>query len=148
MRISDWSSDVCSSDLETDAMLFKECYRILKPNGILRIVVPDVSLFCKNYATNNREWFKRWEQLLFIQSPSPERAKRRLTTPMEAISFVTQEYGHISAWDFETLKAYLEKAGFSKIQHVAFRQGENSDLFIELDDAERKFVSIYVEAKK
>jgi SAM-dependent methyltransferase len=128
--------------------LLAECHRILKPEGVIRIVVPDLSIFIRNYADDNKDWFATWEQLLFLGSSDSERAKRRLTSPLEAISFVTQEYGHRSSWDFVTLKAYLEHAGFRNVMQTAFRQGQCEKLLIDLDDNERKFVSLYVEAVK
>lgn len=133
---------------ENNKMLFKECYRILKPGGIIRIILPDVSLFINNYTHNNIEWFKRWEETMFTTSIDPKRAKRKLQTPIEAISFITQEYGHRSAWDFEALKIYLENAGFSKITKKSFREGEDEKLLIDSDLNSRRLVSIYVEAKK
>lgn len=128
--------------------LLAECYRILKPAGVIRIVLPDLSLFINNYSSGNDEWFAAWERLMFTHSSEPERARRRLASPLEAISFVTQEYGHKSSWDFHTLKAYLEKAGFLKVMETVFRQGEIPELLIDLDEEDRKFVSFYVEAVK
>src|SRR5579871_2098668 len=36
-------------DRESGASLMRECYRVLKPNGILRVVVPDLEFSCKLY---------------------------------------------------------------------------------------------------
>lgn len=130
------------------AHLLAECRRILKPDGIIRIVVPDVSLFIMNYAADNKAWFATWERLMFLGSSDSERAARRLTSPLEAISFVTQEYGHRSSWDFLTIKVYLERAGFRNVTQTEFRRGRCDSLLIDLDDNERKFVSLYVEAVK
>ena len=127
-------------------LLLSECRRTLKLGGVIRIVVPDLSLFIQHYADNDGHWFAAWEQLMFLSSSDSERAKRRLTSPLEAISFVTQEYGHRSSWDFVTLKGYLERAGFGSVIQTAFRQGQCDKLLIDLDDNERKFVSLYVEA--
>ncbi len=155
LRICDASIDgvFCEHTFEhftynTNQMLFKECHRILKPGGILRIIVPDLSLFIKNYIENNLEWFQKWEQLMFIASNSLERAKRRLKTPLEAISFVTQEYGHLSAWDMDTLMGYLKESGFSEIKRTSFMSGEDKMLLLDDSSEARRFVSIYLEAKK
>lgn len=128
--------------------IINECYRILKPNGVIRIVLPDLSLFIRNYCEENSDWFDKWEKLIFIDSSDPERARRRLLTKLQAISFVTQEYGHQSAWDFATLEAYLAKSGFREISRTTCRQGRCEELLIDLDDEERTFVSLYVEAVK
>jgi hypothetical protein len=67
---------------------------------------------------------------------------------MGAVSFITQEYGHVSAWDFETLKVYLEKNDFRDITRSGFRMGRCVKLLADLDSKDRRFVSMYVEAVK
>lgn len=126
--------------------LLKECYRILKPDGIIRIIVPDVSIFIKNYCLNNDDWFSEWEKRVFIESNDVNRRNRRMVSKMTAISFVTQEYGHVSSWDFETLEIFLSRANFEKIEKTAFRQGSNKKLL--RDDDSRVSISLYAEGSK
>ena len=133
---------------EEAGRLLADCHRILKPGGVVRIVVPDVSLFIRSYADDDKYWFATWEQLMFIGSTDAERAKRRLTAPIEAISFVTQEYGHRSSWDFAMLKGVLERIGFRNVKQTEFRRGQCDKLLVDLDEADRRFVSLYVEAVK
>ena len=132
---------------EVDALL-SECRRILKPGGAIRIVVPDLSLFLRNYSEGNRQWFREWERMMFRDSIMMVRSKRTLGSPLEAISFVTQEYGHSSCWDFETLRNHLERSGFRDIVQVSFGKGNFERLHVDLDAEDRKFVSLYVEAVK
>ena len=98
---------------------------MLKPGGKLRLVLPDIGLFARRYAAGDRAWFEQWEKIMFIESEDPERRRRRLTSPMAAISFVTQEYGHVSCWDFETVEAVLTRVGFSQVELSAY--GEASE---------------------
>lgn len=128
--------------------LLGECYRIMKKETAIRIVVPDVSLFITNYSSNNTSWFEKWEELYFRNSKSEERSKRKLNTPLEALSFVTQEYGHQSSWDFQTLSHYLRKNGFTEITRCDFMKGTHPPLLIDQDEEDRKFISIYIEARK
>lgn len=135
-------------DYSSDLQMFQECYRILKPGGVFRIILPDLSLFLKAYVNNDENWFKEWERMYFTTSKDSNRAKRKLKTHLEAVSFVMQEYGHISAWDFNTLKAYLSEVGFTTIEQTEWRQGKVSELLIDTDMDTRKHVSIYLEAVK
>lgn len=155
LRIESNSTDgiFCEHTMEhltykQNEQLFRECHRILKPGATLRILVPDVSLFIINYANGNKEWFKKWEDIMMVRSEDPERAKRRISTPMEAISFVTQEYLHVACWDFETMKHYLEKNGFRDVKRTAHRQGEQQNLLMDCEDEGRMHVSLFLEAKK
>ncbi len=133
---------------DENARLFRECFRILKDNGVIRLIVPDLSIFIHSYVSGDSGWFAEWERNMFIDSPLPDRARRRLRTPLQAISFVTQEYGHVSCWDFDTLRTLLEDSGFSEIRKVGFREGQNPALLIDRDLPARRQVSLYVEARK
>lgn len=128
--------------------LLSECHRLLRPGKRLRIVVPDLQLFLENYAAGNDAWFAAWERCYFLESEDPARARRRLATNLQAVSFVTQEYGHISCWDYQTLKYYLEKNGFCHIVKTGFREGGDPLLLADMDHRERRMVSVYVEAQK
>ena len=128
--------------------LLAESYRIMKSGARIRIVVPDVSLFVRNYCEKNSAWFSKWEELYFRDSPDAERRQRRLGSPLEALSFVTQEYGHQSCWDLETLSNHLSKNGFVDIVRCGFMQGGDPALLVDQDEEDRKFVSLYVEAAK
>lgn len=132
---------------QADALL-KESHRILKPGATIRIVVPDLSLFIMNYHENNSEWFSKWEYLMFQSSRDEARKKRRLASNLEAISFVTQEYGHVSCWDVKTLSTYLTNNKFKEITQCSFMQGSDEKLLIDQNEEARKFVSLYLEAMK
>lgn len=128
--------------------LLKECNRVLKVGGVIRIILPDLSKFIEAYQTDNSRWFDDWESLMFTNSNDHSRSQRRLSTPIEAISFVTQEYGHLSCWDQQTIQLYLKRANFVKIEEKSFKNGSVVGLLADLDAEDRKFVSLYVEASK
>ena len=39
---------------EEATFVFNECYRVLKPNGIIRIIVPDFGSLVENYLSNKK----------------------------------------------------------------------------------------------
>ena len=107
-----------------------------------------MSKFTKALEENDTEWFKKWEQFYFIEAKDPKRAKRRLKSPLQALSFVTQEYGHISSWDVKTLTIFLKEGGFSEVKEVEWKKGIVPQLLIDTEVDSRRFVSMYVEAVK
>jgi len=124
------------------ARLLAECLRVLKPGGRIRIIVPDVSIFARNYVAGNTQWFEDWEREML----GPR--GKRLFTPMQAISFVTQEHGHRSAWDFESLQSLLAQVGFADVQRADFGVGAEPRLIRDRNLKSRIMTSVYVEASK
>lgn len=115
--------------------VLQECYRILKPGGTLRIVVPDGELYLDLYHDNHAGCKE-------VKLPFQEGYK----TPMERINGLFRNHGHLFIYDFETMKINLEIVGFREIKKVAYRQGRDEKL---LKDSEwRKVESLYVEAVK
>ncbi len=122
------------------AKVLAECRRILKPGGRLRVIVPDLSIFAGRYVAGDGGWFGEWEKEVL------EPRGRALATPMQALSFVTQEYGHRSAWDFATMRHFLAEAGFVEIRQCGLREGGDPRLLRDRTDRDRTLVSLYVEA--
>jgi len=122
--------------------LVGECFRVLKPGGRIRVIVPDLSIFVARYQANDLAWFREWERVTLLPRG------RRLVTPMQAISFVTQEYGHRSAWDFASLAKVLGDAGFIDVEAASWRRGYDARLLRDQDLDSRRLVSVYAEAVK
>lgn len=122
--------------------LVGECFRVLKPGGRIRVIVPDVSIFVARYQANDVAWFREWARVSLLPRG------RQFVTPMQAISFITQEYGHRSAWDFASLAKVLGDAGFADIEATGYRRGRDPRLLRDKDAESRRLVSIYVEAAK
>lgn len=128
--------------------LLNECHRILKPGGILRIILPNISKFANAYSNGDQAWFDEWERIFFLSSPDAKRSKRRIKSPLQALSFVMQDYGHISAWDVPLLNRFLLDSGFSKAEEKSHRNGAIEELLIDTNVEGRLYVSLYVEATK
>jgi len=120
---------------------FNECqraisdfHRILKINGVLRIVLPDGGLYLDLYNKSRTE-----KNVVF---PYPVFDKEML--PMMYINRVFYEPDHKFLYDYETLSLLLERAGFINIRKTAFREGKDKNLLI--DNEHYKVESLYVEA--
>lgn len=116
-----------------------ELYRILKPDGIIRVIVPDAELFLDLYQKE-----KNGENVSFPYVT--EDAVKRGYTPMMAINRIFRGHDHKYAYDLRTLKMLLKNAGFQSICKVDFMEGTDKNLLV--DDEGRKIESLYIEAFK
>ena len=132
------------SHLEGDNAL-SECYRILKAEAKIRIIVPDLSILIERYCSNDDEWFQNWQDLV-LKVPSRHYMKKYFTK-MFAINFTANYYFHKSCWDFESLEKALSTHGFINIRKCDYNVG-TPELLIDSDSKDRKLVSIYIEGKK
>lgn len=105
--------------------LLLECKRVLKSGGTLRIAVP--SLECA---------IARYEEL--------RKSGDRMAS--EAIRKLTQEYLHLSVWDYERLEYELETLGFVDIKQCSYKSGRDNKLLFDLEA--RREGNLYVEATK
>jgi hypothetical protein len=75
-----------------------------------------------------------------------EKFNRKISTGCSAIRNITQNYFHLSTWDFQEFKQYLLDAGFKNIKEMTFNesQDEKPKIFIE----ERFWETLYIEVSK
>ena|ERR1700731_1816289 len=131
--------------LEEAPLFLADCYRVLQPGGVIRVIVPDVEKYIRAYCTEG------WEQLAKVRPLLPDHIDvhfgSRFNTKMEVLNVVFRQYfEHKYAYDFPTLEFALRRAGFSDIH----RQGFGKSLLPELciDNPDRVSESLYVEAVK
>jgi predicted SAM-dependent methyltransferase len=107
--------------------LFRECRRLLKPGGVLRLGVPDFGRYARDYAADNG----------FISSVRPGRP-----TSLLAMAEIAYCYQHVSMWDGQTLIALMEEIGFTG---VTVRSSGDSRLDPVPDTDYREPETVYVE---
>jgi hypothetical protein len=110
--------------------VMREMLRTLRPGAWARIIVPDLGRFIDFYNGDRRD---------------PEYVER-FSFGAEAISFLTQNFGHVSVWDATLLQAVLTEVGFAEVRIVSY--GTGTDTRIVKDSPGRRWESVYVEAQK
>jgi predicted SAM-dependent methyltransferase len=141
-------------------IVFNEIYRVLKENGILRLVIPDVEKSIKEYVVRNNEYklFQRRK----------ERAKERYGLEYTLFQCLKEDFlsrtgqnhllgeyalAHQNAWDYESIVKDLQIAGFQtrKIKKMNY-QISQCDYFsfegVFPSEADEDYRSLYIEAIK
>lgn len=133
---------------EEAVMILKECYRVLKPQGLIRIVVPDLEIYAKRYLMRDLAFFEQKEgecaadRFLISLGLGHQKIKPLSRRLYERFVEDTQ---HKWMWDFDSLTHTLDSCGFTNIKKTKFRQGRVPDIEI-LDNRPKE--SLYVEAAK
>lgn len=107
------------------ARLLVEMRAALKPDGVVRIAVPDLAFAIALYAAGEKK--RMLEDYFFVDTLSSYLAR------------------HKYMYDFELLSAMLSDAGYRDIRKCEFRQGAVPDL-IHLDN--RPEETLFVEARR
>ena len=105
--------------------IFRECYRILKPGGIIRITTPDlaflVGLYSKNQTDQQRAYIE-WATKNFIKNAPAARDVYVIN------KFFYCDWGHQFIYDKESLAAALSSAGFIKLTFHQVGESEHEYL--------------------
>ncbi len=129
--------------------LLSELYRVIQPDGILRIICPDLELHAAMYHENRSEFFKPFLKR-FEEYRKTEPRKYWLVRTKGGVfntRFVERFYHHRWMYDFETLDICLREIGFQEVVRQAHRKSLLDDMGI-LDSEEGKEESLYVDAVK
>lgn len=120
--------------------VLRDFHRLLEAGGTLRIIVPDAGRYLQAYASRDESL---WAELGWDKAHWPA----DLLSPMHAINHVFHQEGeHYFGYDFETMAKVLNAAGFSHVEHMAFRKSVDPELAIDRDEHAK--YSLYVDAVK
>lgn len=113
--------------------LLSELYRTMKKDAYIRVTVPDIEKYVNYYIGN-------------YSNINLEEFDKRFETKCSAIRNISQNYYHLSLWDFMEVKTCLEEVGFRNVSKMKF--GVSKDEKLALDIPERSWETLYVEAQK
>ncbi len=127
----------CLEHIELDEARanMREWHRVLKPGGIVRIIVPDGEIYIDGWIAHRSgkavelPYARQWGE----------------ATPMMSINRVSRD-AHKYLYDYETMALLLREAGFRDVRKCSFGMG--SDPMLLKDSKHREWESLYVEATK
>lgn len=125
--------------LESAKALLCDCYRVLKPGGVLRIAVPDLEIMIKKYRAGEMEYFNVDQPLEFVLAPTAGEKFSRL--------MFSGDYAHRAVYDFGMLEIFLRQAGFATVVRSAPGFSHSEVMQQETKDQHPE-ISLYVEAVK
>lgn len=136
-----------------------ECYRVLRPGGLIRIVVPNPEESIRQYLAGNENFplFRRRrdrvKKLYGYELTLFECMKGDFVSMNGQPDLLGEKLAHQNAWDFSAMKAQLMRAGFhsDKIRRANFQDVGSDDFSFEgtyPSEANEYDRSLYVEAVK
>jgi predicted SAM-dependent methyltransferase len=117
----------------------RDCLRVLKPGGALRVIVPDAERYLRAYTRDDLSGF--------IELAAPIPFPKELPTKLDVVNHVFHQGGeHRWAYDFETLSYRLRSSGFGQIERMSYRKSLDPEL--AQDRENHAPYSLFVDAVK
>ena len=146
----------CIEHLSCDSIhkLFFDIFRVLKINGLIRIVVPDMDIISYILNTNDKKYLMDGNETYFTK----ERAKEPLIEHAKVLIGYVGD--HRSFFTFSIINIFLQIAGFQLINKLQFAKSSIKELSVianlnqkgmplrGFDNSNTKNISLYVEATK
>jgi predicted SAM-dependent methyltransferase len=88
--------------------LFKECFRVLRSGGTVRLSTPNLTTICTDYLSKNLD---RWRAVGWMPA-----------TPCQLVNGGLRLWEHQFVYDFEELRASLIAAGFSVVTRQVWKE--------------------------
>jgi predicted SAM-dependent methyltransferase len=127
---------------EEAPLFLRECHRVLRKGGLMRIAVPDFELWCRNYVAGNREFF-RWYRATYLGENNP-----KYKTISSIFTGMLYNWGHKMAYDYETLALAISEAGFRNVRRVTWGASDRFGGIAEIEnDSPRRFESLLIECE-
>jgi predicted SAM-dependent methyltransferase len=110
----------------------RECFRVLRPGGVLRIVVPDLGILVRDYLADTAD------------PMASHRFVSRLLLAASVRDIVHAGAHHQQMFDARSLVHMLQGAGFPAPEVTAFRSSRIAEI-AEIEIESRRSESLYVE---
>jgi predicted SAM-dependent methyltransferase len=118
----------------------QECFRVLRPGGVIRILVPDLELFARAYLSRDEFFLGEYRKNL---DPTIH------STPASVFMGMLHNHGHKMGYDFETLRWLLLRSGFVDVRRTLYSDSAVEGIeLIEPRSPGRAMESLCVESRK
>lgn len=127
----------------------KECYRVLKPAGVLRIVCPDLQKWMDAYLNKDNVFFENYHNILKENHKKPWCSVdyNYVLSPADFLMCNIHNWNHKWAFDLESITLHLKKCGFATVINTGYR----NSIYTEISKIEPQFhqvESLYIEVQK
>lgn len=105
-------------DVDQGLNFLRECYRVLKPGGVIRIAIPSLDILIKRSYEgnwNDADWLK-WPEFQYIKSRA------------EMLNIAFRSWGHKWLYDREELHRRLQEAGFTNVVDCNWQKSDHHEL--------------------
>lgn len=128
-------------EYEHGLKLMRDCYRMLRPGGVFRIVLPNLRGFFEAYLRGEKEYFDGFDPFVSAHLPSVEESGTK--TLIDYVNVGTYQSGeHKYIYDEEKLELILRRVGYGSVATSSYREGIDQDVPV------RRRYSFYMEAVK
>jgi predicted SAM-dependent methyltransferase len=106
------------------AYMLRECHRVMREGGVIRIVTPDLAAILGLYRSDLRadqQEYLTWFCKTFVRQECPFSAAA-------AINAMFRQWGHQFLYDEETLRETMRAAGFRSVERFALGESRHFDL--------------------
>jgi predicted SAM-dependent methyltransferase len=132
--------------IDLGAIFLTQCYRLLAPGGVMRLVVPDFELWCKKYVAKDKDYFQ-WYKRSYLGVDNPY-----YVTNGQIFTGMLYNWGHVMAYDYETLVHLLKSIGFINISQSFWGKSNDAKFagieLIEDGENQRRFESLVIECER
>lgn len=98
--------------------LLQECFRVLKPGGRMRLLVPDLQFWIDAYTKKHYHIFESYMKLEELRPMASV-----IQTPGLIFNSFLHDHGHKAVYDFESLLFLLTNFGFKEIHRTCYNDG-------------------------
>lgn len=119
----------------------QNCYQYLKPDGIFRLVLPDLEIMAREYVSStSSDAAHKFMSLAWLGE------QQQLST-IKVLRQCMSRSRHLWMWDFKSLSEILEQVGFQSIKRA--RLGDSQlEVFDAVEDPERWTYELGIQCQK